>query len=883
VHRYISFESTRHLVREGRGAVEGKPGLLAGDLHGQDLVALTEEEVLSVLATSKNGLPLHEVARRQSQYGPNDISRVHKRSVILRFLDHFRNVLVLILLFAAVISFFVGDYPSGTIIVAIVIASVVLDFYQEYRAGNAAELLRQKILTHATVVREGAEHEVPLTDLVPGDIIRLSAGDIVPADARLLSGRDLFINESSLTGEPFPVEKRAGPVPTGTPLTEAKNYVFLGTSVVSGTAVAVVTLTGMATEFGRIARTLVARPPETEFEKGLSQFSYLMSRFIFILVIFVFLINALFRHGALESLLFAVALAVGMTPELLPMILSLNLSKGAIAMAEKKVIVRHLESIQNLGSMDVLCTDKTGTLTENRISLIEYLDPDGAPSEKVLYYTFLNSYFHTGVQNPLDEAVISFRPLDAGQFRKVDEIPFDFVRRRLSLVVDDGNERLLITKGAPEEVLSICTSIERGEKTDALSPGDRESVISLYHEKSRKGFRTLAVCTRKLPRDRAVFSPEDEREMTLLGLVTFLDPPKESAGESVRALAESGINLKILTGDNELVTRRVASLIGLEVRGVLTGREIDQMDREALSRVVEEVTLFCRLTPVQKNRVQNALRKNGHVVGFMGDGINDAPAIREADVGISVRNAVDIARESADIILLENDLRVLHDGVREGRKTFANTLKYILMGTSSNFGNMFSVAGASLFLTFLPMLPIQILLNNLLYDLSESTIPTDNVDEDQVRSPKRWDMEFIKRFILVFGPISSLFDFLTFFILLSYFAADAPFFQTAWFIESICTQTLVIFLIRTRMVPFFRSRPSRLLLASTLSIVAAACLLPFSVLGEVFGFVHLPPAFYLVLAGLISAYFFLVEVAKKWFFGKYSFLIEQGKGNALVA
>jgi Mg2+-importing ATPase len=857
--------------------VEGKTGLLMGDLRGRDIVALTEEEVLSSLATSASGLSMPEVHRRLTQFGPNDISRAQKRSVILQFLDHFRNVLVLILLFAAIISFFVGDFPSGAIIIAIVIASVTLDFYQEYRAGNAAEILRQKILTHATVVREGTDHEVPLTDLVPGDIIRLSAGDIVPADARLLSARDLFVNESSLTGEPFPVEKTAAPVPAGTPLADANNYVFLGTSVVSGTAVAVVTRTGMATEFGRIARTLVARPPETEFERGLTQFSYLMSRFIFILVIFVFLINALFRHGTLESLLFAVALAVGMTPELLPMILSLNLSKGAIAMAGKKVIVRHLASIQNLGSMDVLCTDKTGTLTANRISLIEYLDPDGVPSEKVLYFTFLNSYFHTGVPNPLDEAVIAFRPMDAGRFRKVDEIPFDFVRRRLSLVVDDGHERILVTKGAPEEILSICTSIERGGKTDILSAGDRESVIALYREKSREGFRTLAVCARKVSRDRGVFSPDDERDMTLLGLVTFLDPPKESAAESVRALVDSGIDLKILTGDNELVTQRVASLIGLEVKGVISGREIEQMDRETLSRVVEEITLFCRLTPVQKNRVLNALRKNGHVVGFMGDGINDAPAIREADVGISVQNAVDIARESADIILLENDLRVLHDGVREGRKTFANTLKYILMGTSSNFGNMFSVAGASLFLTFLPMLPIQILLNNLLYDLSESTIPTDNVDEDMVRSPKRWDMGFIRRFILVFGPISSLFDFLTFFILLSVFAADAPFFQTAWFIESICTQTLVIFLIRTRMVPFFRSRPSRLLLVSTLSIVAAACLLPFSVLGEIFGFVHLPVLFYAVLAGLITAYFIFVEVAKKWFFGRYSFLVEQAK------
>jgi Mg2+-importing ATPase len=837
--------------------------------------SLSNDEIFSALKTSADGLTQEEAERRRELYGPNDISQTRKQPLIIRFLAHFKNILVLILLFAAIISVFVGDIEAAAIIITIVIASVILDFYQENKAGNAAELLRQKIISYATVIREGRRYELPLLELVPGDIISLSAGDIVPADARLLYERDLYLNQSALTGEPFPVEKHAKPVPPETPLTEAENYVFLGTSVVSGTATAAVTWTGMATEFGRIARTLVERPPETDFERGLKQFSYLMSRFVFGLVLFVFFVNTLLRHGALESLLFAVALAVGMTPELLPMILSLNLSKGAIAMSEKGAIVKHPASIQNFGSMDVLCTDKTGTLTENRIALIEYLDPDGNASDKVLSYAYLNSLFHSEVRNSLDEAVIAHHHMDIGNYRKVDEIPFDFVRRRISIALSHGSEHALISKGAPEEILCTCSSIERGGTVAPITEDDIEKISALYRAKSEDGFRTLAVCYRELPGDQVTFAPDDEREMTFIGLVTFIDPPKESARESVRDLAQSGIELKILTGDNELVTRKISALIDLDIKGVLTGKEIAQMDQEALSRVVDDVTIFCRITPVQKNRVITALKQNGHVVGFMGDGINDAPSLRKADVGISVQNAVDIARESSDIILLKEDLRILRDGVIEGRKTFGNTMKYILMGTSSNFGNMFSVAGASLFLPFLPMLPIQILLNNLLYDMSQSTIPTDNVDSSYVSSPKKWDMAFIRKFIMVFGPISSVFDFLTFFILLFIFNAQASLFQTAWFIESICTQTLIIFVIRTTVVPFYRSRPSSLLIGSTFLIVAVACILPFTVLGSVFGFVHPPLSFFGILAGLVIGYLILVEITKRWFYRKYASFIEQ--------
>ncbi|WP_325409751.1 magnesium-translocating P-type ATPase [Methanoregula sp.] len=828
-----------------------------------------EADVLSTLRTSAKGLSSAESAARLAEFGPNDVSRIRRQPLIVQYLSHFKNLLVIILILAAAISIFAGDATSAIIIIVIVIASVTLDFFQEYKAGNAAELLRQKIITRASVLRDGEKEELPITVLVPGDVIILSAGDIVPADARVLSSKDLFVNQSALTGEPFPVGKAPGMEAPGSPLAEAGNYLFLGTSVVSGTATAVVTMTGLSTEFGHVAKSLVSRPPETEFERGLRHFSYLMTRIIFALVIVVFFINAFFRHGLLDSLLFSIALAVGMTPELLPMILSLNLSKGAIAMSEKGAIVRHPESIQNFGSMDVLCTDKTGTLTENQIALVRHLDTSGNDSESVLLYSYINSLFGTGLKSPLDEAVLRFRHLEIGNCTKIDEIPFDFIRKRVSVVVEKDGRPVIIGKGAPEEVLRVCTAEESGGSVRPLDAAARARIQKIYEDQSAQGFRALAVCYRNLAGPQAAFSVGDEKEMVLVGLVTFIDPPKESARESVQLLARSGIELKILTGDNELVTRKTCELIGVPVRGVLTGAEVENLDTEGLARVVDGITIFSRMTPVQKNRIMNALKKNGHVVGFMGDGINDAPSIREADVGISVANAVDIAKESADIILVENDLRILNDGVLEGRKTFGNTMKYILMGTSSNFGNMFSVAGASLFLKFLPMLPIQILLNNLLYDFSEATIPTDNVDEEYIGTPKKWDMGFIQKFIMIFGPISSVFDYLTFLILLLVFNADGALFQTSWFVESICTQTLIIFVIRTRVIPFWKSRPSRLLVASTLAIVIIACILPFTPVGALFGFVPPPPAFFAMLVVLVAGYIALVEVVKYWFYRRY--------------
>jgi len=841
----------------------------------QPFHTLAQEELFSLLGSGPGGLTSAQAQAGLARFGTNDISRIRTSPVIIQYLGHFKNLLVIILLVAAAISLSVGEITNAAIIVIIVLASVTLNFFQEYKAGNAAELLKQNLVSKAAALRNGIRTELAVTDLVPGDVIFLAAGDIVPADARVLDARDFFVNQSALTGEPFPAGKTGGQEDTAKPLAEAGNYIFLGTSVVSGTATALVTRTGMATGFGHVAKTLVGRPPETEFERGLTQFSYLMSKIIFILVIFVFFINALFRHGVLESLLFAVALAVGMTPELLPMILSLNLSKGSIAMAKKGAIVKHPESIQNFGSMDILCTDKTGTLTENQIALVRHLDPEGNDSENVLLYSYINSYFDTGLKSPLDEAILRFRHIDIDRYRKVDEIPFDFQRRRISVIVSDGTGHLLVAKGAPEEVLRICSQQDRGGGAEPLTGAGKESISKIYEAQSEQGFRTLAVCYRSIPARQERFSPADENDMVLAGLVTFIDPPRESARDSVRLLACSGIELKILTGDNERVAKKTCELIGLPLKGTLSGAEIDHMDDSTLSRVVEDVTIFSRMTPVQKNRILIALRHNGHVVGYLGDGINDAPCLREADVGISVENAVDIAKESADIILLKNDLRILNDGVLEGRRTFGNTMKYILMGTSSNFGNMFSVAGASLFLRFLPMLPVQILLNNLLYDISESSIPADNVDESYTRTPKKWDMEFIKKYILVFGPISSLFDFITFFILLFVFSADAALFQTAWFMESICTQTLVIFVIRTRVVPFYTSRPGRLLVFSTLLIVAIALVLPFTVAGSLFGFVRPPPAVFAVLAGLVAGYIVMVELVKLWFYRKYSVFIER--------
>jgi Mg2+-importing ATPase len=841
-----------------------------------EILTLPVEELLKRLHTSLAGLSSEDVEERLKVFGRNELVKKKKRVAIIDFLSHFKNPLIIILLTAGMISSFFGEIVNATIIFSIVMLSIILDFYEESKAERAAEMLKQRVATTATVLRDGVKREVRLAEIVSGDIIYLSAGDIVPADARIINAKDLFVNQSALTGESFPIEKTGLPVKSyNSSLTEWSNYLFMGTSVVSGTATAVVVKTGSLTEYGKIAKRLVEREAETEFQRGIRSFGYMIMQVTFLLVIFVFFINALYMRNVLDSLLFAVALAVGLTPELLPMIISVNLSKGAVLMAKKGVIVKRLAAIQNFGSMDVLCTDKTGTLTENRIKLILHVDLDGEKSDKILLYSYLNSYFQTGLKSPLDEAILNFRDIDVKDYRKIDEVPFDFVRKRLSVVVEYQNQRFMITKGAPEEVAKVCAYYEVGDVIADITDEVHKKIEHKYVELSAEGYRVLGISYKRLREDKPVYAAGDEKEMVFLGFVAFLDPPKETAREALQLLKNANVELKILTGDNELVTRKVCEYLGFDIKDVVTGNEITQMHDDALARVVEEANVFCRVTPAQKNRIINALKNNGHVVGFLGDGINDAPSLKTADVGISVDNAVDVAKESADIILLHNDLRILHDGVLEGRKTFGNTMKYVMMGVSSNFGNMFSVAGASLFLPFLPMLPIQILLNNLLYDFSQSTIPTDEVDREYIEKPKRWDIHFIRRFMIFLGPVSSLFDFLTFFVMLFIFNAAEPLFQTAWFIESLTSQTLVIFAIRTKKSPFWKSKPSKLLLLSSIAIITFASVLPYTPLGEIFRFVKPPATFYIALAAILGAYVSLAEIIKSWFYRRYGYRLEQ--------
>jgi P-type Mg2+ transporter len=849
------------------------------------------EQLFNRLGSSMNGLSSEEAENRLEVYGRNELAKKHKRSIIVEFLLHFKSPLVIILMIAGLISGILGELPNMVIIFVIVLLSVILDFYQENKAENAAEMLKEAVTTTATVVRDSKKQEIKIHDVVPGDVIYLSAGDITPADSRVISAKDLFINQSALTGESFPVEKTFSTVKVKDPsITEWNNYLFMGTSVVSGTATALVVKTGSLTEYGKIAKKLVEKAPDTEFEKGIRNFGFFIMQITILLVLFVFMVNALLypdTEGILTALLFAVAIAVGLTPELLPMIITVNLSRGAIAMSKKGVIVKRLASIENFGSMNVLCTDKTGTLTENKITLVLHVDPEGNDDDKVLQYSYLNSFYQTGLKSPMDEAILVHEKIDTSEYQKIDEVPFDFVRRRVSVVVESDRQRYFIGKGAPEEILRVSSFCEISGLPVDLTEELRQKAEQKYYDLSSEGFRVLGVAYKKLKEEKTVYTVNDERDMVFLGFMAFLDPPKETSKESIRLLTQAGIELKILTGDNEQVARKTCESLGFEVKGVALGNEISQMSDEALARIVEEDNVFARVTPIQKDRIITLLKSNGHVVGFMGDGINDAPSLKSCDVGISVNNAVDVAKESADIILLKNDLTVLAEGVLEGRKTFGNTMKYVMMSVSSNFGNMFSVVGASLILpflgfAFLPMLPIQILLNNLLYDVSQSAITTDNVDPEYVEKPKRWDIGYIRSFMMSLGPVSSLFDFLTFFILLFFFlpfvavGQQQSLFQTAWFLESLITQTLIIFAIRTRKSPFWKSKPGKYLIISSIAIVAVAVIIPFTAFGETwFLFTPPPVEFFAVLAVLVLAYFGLAEVVKRWFYKRNSYRVEQ--------
>ncbi len=819
------------------------------------------------LRATTSGLSSAEAASRLARCGPNVLRPPARRALLVEFLLRFRNPLVIVLLAASAVSALTGDAPSFLIICAIVLLSVTLDFVQEHRAGHAAEKLRKSVAVRVSVLRDGRRVEVPSEQVAPGDVVLLAAGDLVPADGRVLEARDLHVNQALLTGEPYPAGKRPGDLPGTVGMPGATNAVFMGTSVVSGSARVLICRTGGSSALGEIADTLGRQAPPSAFEMGTRQFGFLIMRLTVLLVLFVLMVNALFHRPLLEAFLFAVALAVGLTPELLPMVVSVTLSRGALRMAERKVIVKRLAAVQDLGSMDVLCTDKTGTLTQARIRLERHIAADGRESPRVLELAYLNSAFETGLRSPLDEAILEHTGIDLRGWTRIDEVPFDFERRRVSVLAEKDGERLLVVKGASEEILRLCATYEESGATHlaTLDAQARERIGALFDSLSREGFRVLAVAWRPVAPDHAHAVVGDEAGLVFAGFATFFDPPKASAADAIRRLEACGVSVKIVTGDNELVTQHVCAQLGLGTTGVLLGPEIDGMHDDALAARAQGANLFCRVTPAQKNRVVRALRARGHVVGFLGDGINDAPSMHTADVGISVEGAVDVAREAAELILLEQDLGVLHDGVMEGRRTFTNVMKYIMMGTSSNFGNMLSMAGASLVLPFLPMRPVQILLNNLLYDVSEMPIPMDSVDPEDLVHPRAWDMDFVRRFMTVAGPVSSLFDFLTFYILLTVFRAHEALFHTGWFIESLATQVLVIFVIRTRGNPF-RSRPHRLLAAMSLGAVALAIALPFSPLAGHLGFVPPPPAFFPVLGGLVLAYLLAVECAKRWFY-----------------
>ena len=805
------------------------------------------------------GLTAQEAAARLNTFGPNEPAATQRRSFLSAFLHEFTNPLVLILMIAAVASAFLGEKVDAGIIGVIVLVSAVIDLTQTYRSQRAVEQLRKQVAPTATVLRGGEWKEIQRREVVPGDIVRLSAGDLVPADARLVTARDLFLLQASLTGESMPAEKEATAEPASTKA-DARNMVFTGTSVVSGTATAEVIQTGARTAFGDIVTRLAARPEETAFDKGLRNFSQLLARTVFFLVLFLIVISIARHRDPLQSLLFAVALAVGLTPEFLPMITSVTLSKGAVAMAHKKVIVKHLSSIQNLGSLDVLCSDKTGTLTAGTMSLDRSLDPFGNPSQRTLELAYLNSKFQTGIRSPLDDVILHQPPPCVGDYTKCDEIPFDFERRRLSVVVQRQSQRMLITKGAAEGIFPLLSGYEVAGKVEPIGEDTANRFRQTSSDLNGQGFRVLAVAYVTVPAC-ANYSVADERNLILVGFLTFSDEPLPDARQVLASLKHDGVEVKVISGDNDRVTGHVCTEVGIEPGQIITGEEMDRMTDPALGHVAQETRVFARISPAQKNRILLALKHTGHAVGFMGDGINDAPSLHAADVGISVCTAVDVAREAADMILVEPGLRVLHDGIIEGRKAFGNVMKYLLMGTSSNFGNVLSMAGASLFLPFLPMLPTQILLNNLLYDLAQLTIPTDNVDDSFLQKPQRWDVGLIRNFMLYIGPISSIFDFLTFYVLLHVFHASEAEFHTGWFVESLATQTLVLFVIRTSKNPF-TSRPSGPLIATCLAAIASGIYLPFSPLAGVLGFTRLPARYFAFLSIATAAYLLLVQAAK---------------------
>jgi len=827
---------------------------------------VSSTEMLQHLETAKEGLSSEEARQRLTRYGSNLLKPQKRSDVFTLLLAQFKSPLILILLFATGLSFFLRDPVNALIILTIVLVSGLLGFWQEYSATNAVEQLLAMVQIKATVVRDGDPHEIPVEEIVPGDIVILNAGDIAPGDCLVDESKDLFVDEATLTGETYPVEKSVGMLAAEAPLGQRTNSLWMGTHVVSGSAKALVITTGKQTEFGKVSERLKLRPQETDFERGIRQFGYFLMEVTLVLVIAIFAINVYLARPVLDSFLFSLALAVGLTPQLLPAIISINLAHGAKRMAQARVIVKRLASIENFGSMNVICSDKTGTLTEGIVHLESALDVEGAPSDKVLLHAYLNAFYETGFTNPIDEAIRTQRQFDLSGYGKADEIPYDFLRKRLSVLVARDDTHLMVTKGALQNVLAVCAAAETGAGTLVDIAVVRNEIQQRFEEFSSKGCRTLGVAYKNMG-STSRMNKDDETGMTFLGFLVLFDPPKPKIIETIASLKNLGVALKIITGDNHLVAANVSQQMGLSNTKILTGPDLRQLSDGALLKRVVDVDVFAEIEPNQKERIIVALKKAGNVVGYMGDGINDASALHAADVGISVESAVDVAKEAADIVLLEKDLGVLVQGVREGRTTFANTLKYVFMATSANFGNMFSMAGVSLFLPFLPLLPKQILLTNLMTDFPEMTIATDTVDSEMVDYPRRWDIRAIRKFMITFGLVSSVFDYLTFGALLLILHATQDQFRTGWFLESVISASLIVLVIRSRKA-FFKSRPAKYLLIATLLTVIVTVILPFTPLGEVFGFSQLPISFFVLIGIIIIAYIITAEMAKKAFYKK---------------
>ncbi|MEI6529405.1 MAG: magnesium-translocating P-type ATPase [Candidatus Falkowbacteria bacterium] len=827
-------------------------------INSDQLKNLDLDKLFLLSKSSPKGISTIEAIKRSKVFGYNQIAAAKKVSPLIKFISYFKNPLILILIGAASISGATGEIRSMVIILTMILLSVVLNFYQEHKSDKAADKIARRIAIRAQILRDDKKQELDTKYIVPGDIIYLAAGDIAPADGKIINANDFYLNESSLTGESMPVEKDA----------KENNIIFSGTNVVSGFGEFLVTNIGLETEFGKIAQNIIRPATENAFEKGIKSFGYLIIRVIALIVAIIFFINAILNKGLFDSFLFALAVAVGVTPELLPMIMSVNMSKGAMKMEKNGVLVKRLNSIPTFGSMDVLCTDKTGTLTQDKITVIKHVDIFGADSPTVLNAAYINGYFETGIKSILDQAILEHKQIDINDCTKIEELPYDFNRKRSSIIYEQAGSLTMVTKGAPEEIFKICSTYLKGETKNKLSPEILQQAIKLYEELSADGLRILAIAEKEISEKKDRYEMAEESGLTLRGFMAFYDPPKEDVKETIVFMKEHGVDIKILTGDSPLVTKKICEDLNLEIKGIVTGEELDLniLSDEEIFKKINGATICARLSPSQKEKIIIELKRNGLIVGYLGDGINDAPSLKSADVGISVYNAVDVAKETADIILLQKGLKELMEGVIEGRKTFGNTMKYLLMVLSSNFGNMFSLIGASLFLPFFPMTAGQILLNNFIYDTSQLAIPTDNVDTEYLKKPKHWNINFIKKYMMIFGPISSLFDLLTFYLLFAVFHFDVATFQAGWFLESLATQTFVIYIIRTQKIPFFQSRPSKYLLMTTLGAVALGFLLTQKGIGELFGFSPLPWYALLTIFILVTMYLLMVEFIKQMFY-----------------